>query len=102
MKEKRPEGTQPYVLPDRCPVCGAKTERDEDGAALRCTGAECPAQLSRNIAHFVSRGAMDIEGLGESIVDQLITAGKIQSPADISGSILPVCTSNTEFPKKDA
>ena len=83
VKEKRPEGTQPYVLPDRCPVCGAKTERDEDGAALRCTGAECPAQLSRNIAHFVSRGAMDIEGLGESIVDQLITAGKIQSPADI-------------------
>jgi len=83
VKEKRPEGTQPYILPDRCPVCGAKTERDEDGAALRCTGAECPAQLSRNIAHFVSRGAMDIEGLGESIVDQLIAAGKIQSPADI-------------------
>lgn len=83
VKEKRPEGTLPYTLPDRCPVCGAKTERDEDGAALRCTGAECPAQLSRNIAHFVSRGAMDIEGLGESIVDQLIAAGKIQSPADI-------------------
>ena len=83
VRDKRPEGAVPYLLPDRCPVCGAKTERDEDGAALRCTGAECPAQLSRNIAHFVSRGAMDIEGLGESIVDQLIAAGKIHSPADI-------------------
>ncbi|MBR6825414.1 MAG: NAD-dependent DNA ligase LigA, partial [Oscillospiraceae bacterium] len=83
VKEKRPEGTAPYMLPERCPVCGAKTQRDEDGAALRCTGVECPAQLSRNIAHFVSRGAMDIEGLGESIVEQLIAGGKIQSPADI-------------------
>lgn len=83
VREKRPEGTVPYVLPEACPVCGAPTQRDEDGAALRCTGAQCPAQLSRNIAHFVSRGAMDIEGLGGSIVDQLIAAGKIQTPADI-------------------
>jgi DNA ligase (NAD+) len=64
-------------------VCGAPVERDPDGAAVRCTGAECPAQLSRNIAHFVSRGAMDIEGLGEAIVDQLIAGGHIHSPADI-------------------
>lgn len=83
VKEKRPEGAEPYVLPETCPVCGAPTQRDEDGAALRCTGAQCPAQLSRNIAHFVSRGAMDIEGLGGSIVEQLIATGKIQSPADI-------------------
>ena len=81
--EKRPEGTAPYILPTVCPVCGAPTQRDEDGAATRCTGAQCPAQLSRNIAHFVSRGAMDIEGLGGSIVDQLIAAGKIRSQADI-------------------
>lgn len=80
---KRPEGTQPYRLPERCPVCGAKTERDEDGAALRCMGVACPAQLSRNLAHFVSRNAMDIEGLGEAIVEQLIANGKISSPADI-------------------
>ena len=66
-----------------CPVCGAPVERDPDGAAVRCTGAECPAQLSRNIAHFVSRGAMDIEGLGEALVDQLIAGGHIHSPADI-------------------
>jgi len=80
---KRPEGTRPYVLPCVCPVCGAPTQKDEDGAFTRCTGAECPAQLSRNIAHFVSRDAMDIEGLGSSIVDTLIEKGFIKSPADI-------------------
>ncbi|MGM9626999.1 MAG: NAD-dependent DNA ligase LigA [Faecousia sp.] len=80
---KRPEGTQPYFLPQRCPVCGAKVEKDEDGAFLRCTGAECPAQLSRNIAHFVSRDAMDIDGLGSAIVESLIEKGLIHSPADI-------------------
>ncbi len=80
---KRPNGTSAYHLPDFCPVCGAKVERDADGAALRCTGAECPAQLSRNISHFVSRNAMDIEGLGEAIVEQLISKGTIASPADI-------------------
>ena len=80
---KRPEGTVPYRLPEVCPVCGAGVQRDEDGAFYRCTGAECPAQLSRIIAHFVSRDAMDIEGLGSSIVDQLIEKGLIKSPADI-------------------
>ena len=80
---KRPEGAQPYFLPKKCPVCGAAVERDEDGSFLRCTGAECPAQLSRNIAHFVSRDAMDIEGLGSAIVDSLIEKGAIRSPADI-------------------
>lgn len=80
---KRPEGTIPYHLPERCPVCGAKVEKDEDGAFIRCTGAECPAQLSRNIAHFVSRDAMDIDGLGSAIVDSLIEKGLIKSPADI-------------------
>lgn len=80
---KRPDGSQPYTLPDRCPVCGAPVERDEDGAFLRCTGAECPAQLSRNIAHFVSRDAMDIDGLGSAIVDALIEKGLVKSPGDI-------------------
>ena len=80
---KRPEGTTAFHLPERCPVCGAKVEKDEDGAFLRCTGAECPAQLSRNIAHFVSRDAMDIEGLGAAIVESLIEKGLIKSPADI-------------------
>ncbi len=80
---KRPEGTVAYHLPEHCPVCGAAVEQDEDGAFLRCTGAECPAQLSRNIAHFVSRDAMDIEGLGAAIVEGLIEKGLIKSPADI-------------------
>lgn len=80
---KRPENTIPYHLPEKCPVCGAKVERDEDGAFLRCTGAECPAQLSRNISHFVSRDAMDIEGLGSAIADALIEKELIKSPADI-------------------
>ena len=80
---KRPEDTEPYYLPCNCPVCGAKVEKDEDGAFLRCTGAECPAQLSRNIAHFVSRDAMDVEGLGSSIVEALIEKALIKSPADI-------------------
>lgn len=80
---KRPENTQPYKLPCKCPVCGAATRQDEDGAFLRCTGAECPAQLARNIAHFVSRDAMDVDGLGASIVESLIQNGLIRSPADI-------------------
>lgn len=81
--EKRPANTVPYRLPANCPVCGAPTEKDEDGTFLRCTGVECPAQLSRVIAHFVSRDAMDIDGLGSAIVDSLIEKGFIKSPADI-------------------
>ena len=80
---KRPDGTDPYVLPSACPVCGARTQKDDDGAFLRCTGAECPAQLSRNIAHFVSRDAMDVDGLGGAIVESLIEKGHLRSPADI-------------------
>ena len=80
---KRPTDAKPYILPEYCPVCGAKAQRDDDGAFMRCTGAECPAQLARNIAHFVSRDAMDIEGLGASIVEGLIEKGLIKSPADI-------------------
>lgn len=80
---KRPDGTVAYHLPEHCPACGAPVKQDADGAFLRCTGAECPAQLSRNIAHFVSRDAMDIDGLGSAIVDGLISRGLIHSPADI-------------------
>ena len=83
VKEKRPADAVAYLLPKACPVCGAAVARDEEGAFVRCTGAECPAQLSRNIAHFVSRDAMDIDGLGSSIVEALIEKGLIKSPADI-------------------
>ena len=80
---KRPVESEPYFLPVLCPACGAKTQRDEEGAFLRCTGSTCPAQLSRNIAHFVSRDAMDIDGLGSSIVDALIERKLIKTPADL-------------------
>ncbi len=81
--EERPEGAQPYHLPTACPVCGAPVSRDEDGAHVRCTGAECPAQLLRNLAHFASRDAMDIEGLGIAVVEALVGAGLVSSPADL-------------------
>ena len=80
---KRPPDARPYRLPERCPECGAPIARDEDGAAMRCTGAECPAQRLRNIVHFASREAMDIEGLGESVAANLIAAGLLSTPAGI-------------------
>ncbi len=80
---KRPEGTEPYFLPQNCPVCGAAVYRDEDGAAVRCSGAECPAQLLRNITHFASRDAMDIDGMGPAVMQQLIDAGLVKSAADL-------------------
>jgi DNA ligase (NAD+) len=81
--EKRPAGTEPYRLPETCPVCGASVLRDEDGAAMRCTGAECPAQLVRTLTHFASKDAMDIDGLGPNLVQALVDAGMIKSPADL-------------------
>ena len=80
---KRPENSQPYFFPSVCPECGSPVVRDEDGAAMRCTGAKCPAQLLRNIAHFVSRDAMDIDGLGSAIVEKLVAKGLIHSAADL-------------------
>ena len=81
--EKRPSDAMPYQFPTTCPVCGAPVSRDEDGAAIRCTGVECPAQLSRTLAHFVSRNAMDIDGLGSALVEQMIGQGLLSSPADL-------------------
>lgn len=81
--DQRPEETQPWFLPKVCPVCGALVERDEDGAHTRCTGAECPAQLLRNLAHFASRDAMDIEGLGIAVVENLVNAQLVKTPGDL-------------------
>ena len=83
VKEKRPDGTVPYHFPETCPVCGAPVARDVDGAHIRCTGAECPAQLLRNLVHFASRDAMDIEGLGPAVVESLVKSGLIKTAADL-------------------
>ncbi len=81
--ERRPPEAAPYHIPSVCPVCGAPVRRDPDGAAIRCTGAECPAQLLRNLTHFASRDAMDIEGLGPAAVEALVNAGLVKTPADL-------------------
>jgi DNA ligase (NAD+) len=81
--EKRPSWAVPYFLPATCPVCGAPVHRDPDGAALRCTGAECPAQLLRNLTHFASKDAMDIDGLGPNLVKALVEEGLVRSSADL-------------------
>jgi len=81
--EKRPDDAVPYRFPEVCPECGAPVARDEDGAHIRCTGAECPAQLLRNLAHFASRDAMDIEGLGIAVVENLVKAGLVKTPGDL-------------------
>jgi DNA ligase (NAD+) len=81
--EKRPVDTHPYHLPDHCPACGSEVSRDPDGAAIRCTNPSCPAQLLRNLVHFASRDAMDIEGLGPAAVQNLVDAKLISSAADL-------------------
>ena len=73
----------PFRMPDKCPVCGSKVVRLEGEAAKRCIDLACPAQIQGNIQHFVSRGGMDIEGLGDKIVNQLLDAGLIRDPADL-------------------
>lgn len=81
--DKRPAEAVAFVFPKTCPECGSDVTRDEGGAALRCRGPECPAQLLRNIVHFASRSAMDIAGLGIAVVQQLLNAGLIHSAGDL-------------------
>lgn len=74
---------EPYRLPEVCPSCGEKVFRLEDEAALRCVNPACPAQLLRNMIHFASRDAMDIEGMGPAVIEQLIAREMVHSPADL-------------------
>ena len=83
VKEKRTGKEKDFEMPKVCPVCGAQAVREEGEAATRCIGIECPAQLLRSIVHFVSKEAMDIDGLGYKIVEQLIEKGLIKNIADI-------------------
>ncbi len=74
---------EPYQMPSICPSCGGPVHREEGEAALRCNNPECPAQLLRNLIHFASRDAMDIEGLGPAVVEQLVDNNLVKSPADL-------------------
>lgn len=82
-KEKRTGKEKTFYMPTKCPVCGAGAIREDGEAAIRCTGIECPAKLVRNIIHFVSKEGMDIDGLGENLVEQFIQKGLIENIADI-------------------
>ena len=81
--DKRSAGAVPYEMPKFCPVCGAPVFDDEEESAIRCTGAACPAQLLRNLMHFASRDAMDIDGCGEGNLVKLIDAGLVKNAADL-------------------
>lgn len=83
LKEERTGSERVFSMPEHCPVCGSDVVREEGEAAHRCTGLDCPAQLQRHIEHFVSRGAMNVEGLGPSIIEQLLARGLISHAADI-------------------
>jgi DNA ligase (NAD+) len=83
LPEKRTGGERIFLMPEKCPDCGAEVYREPGEAVARCIGATCPAQLREGIIHFVSRDAMDIQGLGEAIIIQLIDAGLIHDVADL-------------------
>ena len=78
-----PAGEEPFHLPERCPSCGELVVREEGEAATRCVNPQCPAQLLRHLIHFASRDAMDIEGLGPALLEQLLQKGWVNSPADL-------------------
>ena len=81
--KERGENTIPFEMPKICPSCGSPVRREEGDAAVRCTNTSCPAQLMRNLIHFVSRNAMDIDGLGPAILEQLVSNGFVKSPVDL-------------------
>ena len=81
--KQRGENTQPYTMPTVCPSCGSPVVREAGDAAVRCTNTLCPAQLMRHLIHFVSRDAMDIDGLGPAVLELLSSSGYVNSPADL-------------------
>ncbi len=82
-KEKREAGWKKFLIPELCPVCGAKTEREKDTADIKCTSPNCPAQLERHIINFVGRDAMDIKGFGTVYIEELVRGGYIRDIADV-------------------
>lgn len=97
-----PEDSEPYTLPNLCPSCGEPIVRLDGEAAARCTNPECPAQLLRNLIHYASRDAMDIEGLGPAAVEQLVSALSVRSPADLYTLTVEQLAGLERFGKKSA
>jgi len=96
---RRPDDSAPWVMPSTCPECGSQLHREEEEAVWRCENVSCPARLQRGLEHFASRGAMNIEGLGESLVKQLIDGGFVHDYADVyhlTADQLAVLTSTSE------
>ena len=85
VEEKRPRGTERFVMPKRCPACGSEAVREEGEVASRCTGVSCPAKRREALLHFASRPGMDIQGLGDALVDQLLAKGLVEDIADVYG-----------------
>ena len=80
---KRPQESEPYRMPDSCPECGGELVCDESGIAVRCINPSCPAKIRRQLEHFASKAAMDIDGLGPAIIEQLLAQDLIQTPDDL-------------------
>jgi DNA ligase (NAD+) len=103
LADKRPADAQPFRMPTHCPVCGSAVRRLEDEAVARCTaGLYCPAQRKQALLHFASRRAMDIEGLGEKLVDQLVEAELVKTPADLYRLEAPVLAGLERMAEKSA
>ncbi len=85
VKSRRPRGARRFKMPDQCPACGAQLYKEADEVAWRCVNASCPAQLVARLLHYGSRGAMDIEGLGYRLVEQLVSSGLVHDFADLYG-----------------
>jgi DNA ligase (NAD+) len=101
--ELRPSDARPFRMPDACPVCGSQVERLPGESAWRCVGGLfCAAQRKQALLHFAQRRAMDIDGLGEKLVDQLVTGGIVKSPADVYRLTLPVLVDLERFGEKSA
>jgi len=102
VREKRPEKSAPFVFPERCPECDTPIQKLEGEVALRCLNTECPAQIRGRLEHFASRQCMDIEGLGEAVVNQLVDRSLVSSIADIYGLNYDQAVSLEKFADKSA
>lgn len=96
------DGSEPYFIPHVCPICGAEAVRDEDEAVIRCQNIDCPAQLLRSVEHFASRNAMNIDGLGEAVAEQLIGAELVRTVADLYTLDIQSLTALERFGSKSA